>query len=221
MRIEVGAALDHVVNLIAKRVGLVLKYAHMARYEMEDVGHVNVSRLRSTHGASRTFGQGPDGFAESDERRSYVELGAHPRLWARPEDASSVSDGLWQMRCVGGPRRFLQKSRFFGAIRVSVARRQTRIVYDAFIDLVGAGKSRVDTGAVAAYMRERDHPMDAWEIRGEFFQLQQMGLIDLDADTAQWFSIPGRDFESAQAAMVGDGTAETNGQAEADGLRFR
>lgn len=75
------------------------------------------------------------------------------------------------------------------------------------MDLVGAGKSRVDTGDVAAYMRERDHPMDAWEIRGEFFQLQQMGLIDLDADTAQWFSVSGRDFESAQAAV------ETNGQA--------
>ena len=75
------------------------------------------------------------------------------------------------------------------------------------MDLVGAGKSRVDTGDVAAYMRERDHPMDAWEIRGEFFQLQQMGLIGLDADTAQWFSVSGRDFESAQAAF------ETNGQA--------
>ena len=89
------------------------------------------------------------------------------------------------------------------------------------MDLVGAGKSRVDTGDVAAYMRERDHPMDAWEIRGEFFQLQQMGLVNLDADTAQWFSVPGRDFESAQAAMADDGAAEINGQAEADDVRFR
>lgn len=82
------------------------------------------------------------------------------------------------------------------------------------MDLVGAGKNRVDTGDVAAYMRERDHPMDAWEIRGEFFQLRRMGLIDLDADTAQWFAVSGRDLESAQAALAGDGAAETNGQAD-------
>ena len=89
------------------------------------------------------------------------------------------------------------------------------------MDLVGAGKSRVDTGDVAAYMRERDHPMDAWEIRGEFFQLRHMGLIELDADTAQWFSVSGRDYESAQAATAADGAVETNGRAEADDLRFR
>jgi len=89
------------------------------------------------------------------------------------------------------------------------------------MDLVGAGKSHVDTGDMAAYMRERDHPMDAWEIRGEFFQLRQMGLIGLDTDVAQWFSVPGQDFESAQAAMVGDGAAETNGQADGDDVRFR
>ncbi len=95
---------------------------------------------------------------------------------------------------------------------MSVAQRQTRIVYDAFMDLVGAGKTLVDTGDVAAYMRDRDHPMDAWEIRGEFYQLREMGLIDLDADSAQWFSVPGGDFETARATAQ-DG-AETNGQAE-------
>ena len=95
---------------------------------------------------------------------------------------------------------FCKNRGFSGALRVSVARRQTRIVYDAFMDLVGAGKSLVDTGDVATYMRDRDYPMDAWEIRGEFFQLRQMGLIDLDADSAQWFSVPGGDFDSARAA---------------------
>ena len=94
---------------------------------------------------------------------------------------------------------------------MSVAERQTRIVYDAFMDLVSAGKTLVGTGDVAAYMRDIDHPMDAWEIRGEFYQLRQMGLIDLDADSAQWCLIAGRDFESARAASR-DGV-ETNGQA--------
>ena len=106
---------------------------------------------------------------------------------------------------------FCKNPNFSGALRVSVARRQTRIVYDAFMDLVGAGKALVDTGDVASYMRDRDHPMDAWEIRGEFFQLRQMGLIDLDADSAQWFSVSGRDFDSARAAGR---DVETNGQAE-------
>ena len=105
---------------------------------------------------------------------------------------------------------------------MSVAQRQTRIVYDAFMELVGQGKSLVGTGDVAAYMRDRDYPMDAWEIRGEFFQLQQMGLIDLDADSAQWFSVSGRDFDSARAAGEG---AKTNGQEagprSAGDVRFR
>ena len=105
------------------------------------------------------------------------------------------------------------KNRIFsGALRVSVAQRQTRIVYDAFMDLVGGGKTLVNTGDVAAYMRDRDHPMDAWEIRGEFYQLREMGLLDLDAESAQWFSVPGGDFETARA--TGRGGAETNGQAE-------
>ena len=95
---------------------------------------------------------------------------------------------------------------------MSVARRQTRIVYDAFMDLVGEGNSLLGTGDVAPYMRDRDHPMDAWEIRGEFFQLQRMGLIDLDADSAQWFAVSGRDFDSARAAARAGGGAETNGQ---------
>ena len=118
------------------------------------------------------------------------------------------------------PADFCKNRVFFGAFRVSLARRQTRIVYDALMDLVSAGKSRIDTGDVAAYMRERNHPMDAWEIRGEFFQLRHMGLIELDADTAQWSSVSGRDFESAEAEMIVDGAAETNGQAKADDVRF-
>lgn len=109
---------------------------------------------------------------------------------------------------------FCKNPGFSGALRVSVARRQTRIVYDAFMDLVSDSKTLVDTGDVAAYMRDRDHPMDAWEIRGEFFQLRQMGLIDLDADSAQWFSVPGGDFDSARAASWGDGGTASNGQAE-------
>ena len=95
---------------------------------------------------------------------------------------------------------------------MSVAQRQTRIVYDAFMDLVGQGQSLVGTGDVAMYMRDRDHPMDAWEIRGEFFLLQQMGLIDLDDDSAQWFWVSGQDFDSARAAGRGGEGAETNGQ---------
>ena len=120
---------------------------------------------------------------------------------------------------------FCKNRVFSGALRVSVAERQTRIVYDAFMDLVGEGKSLVGTGDVAMYMRDLDHPMDAWEIRGEFFQLQQMGLIDLDADTAQWFSVSGRDFDSARAAGRGGEGAETNGREarprSAGDIRFR
>ena len=120
---------------------------------------------------------------------------------------------------------FCKNRDFSGSLRVSVAQRQTRIVYDAFMDLVGEGKSLIGTGDVATYMRDLDHPMDAWQISGEFFQLQQMGLIDLDADSAQWFSVSGQDFDSARAAVRGGEGAETNGQEArprtAGDVRFR
>lgn len=133
----------------------------------------------------------------------------------RPQDRTTPERWfrLWRRR-VADAADFCKNRGFSGALRVSVARRQTRIVYDAFMDLVGAGKSLVVTGDVAAYMRDRDYPLDAWEIRGEFFQLRQMGLIDLDADTAQWFPVPGGDFDSARAASRGDGGAASNGQAD-------
>ena len=131
----------------------------------------------------------------------------------------------WRRMALADAADFCKNRGFSGSLRVSVAQRQTRIVYDAFMDLVGEGKSLVGTGDVATYMRDRDHPMDAWEIRGEFFQLQRMGLIDIDADTAQWFSVSGRDFDSARAADQGGGGAETNGQEatprSAGDVRFR
>ena len=38
----------------------------------------------------------------------------------------------------------------------------------------------VEIGDIAAYMRARNHPMDAWQIRGELSTLKAMGLVEID-----------------------------------------
>ena len=83
---------------------------------------------------------------------------------------------------------------------MSEARRQTRFVYDGFMELANGRGGVVEVGDIAAYMRERNHPMDAWQIRGELSTLEAMGLVEIDKETAGWRPVSGQDFESVQAA---------------------
>ena len=83
---------------------------------------------------------------------------------------------------------------------MSEAQRLTRTIYDAFCALIEGGAEHVRPGDIATYMRDRNQPMDAWQIYGEFRILEQMGLVYVDAKSGFWFPVAGQDFESAQAA---------------------
>jgi len=61
---------------------------------------------------------------------------------------------------------------------VSEARRQTRIVYEGFMELAGSNDGVVEVGDIATYMRVRNRPMGGWEIRGELSRLRALGLVE-------------------------------------------
>ncbi len=83
---------------------------------------------------------------------------------------------------------------------MSEARRQTRIVYEGFVELASDNGGVVEVGDIAAYMRARNRPMGGWEIRGELSRLRELGLVEVDASTASWRAVEGQDFDSAVAA---------------------
>jgi len=83
---------------------------------------------------------------------------------------------------------------------VSEARRQTRIVHEAFLTVAAANGGQVSVGDIATCMRDLNRPMGAWEIRGELSQLRKLGLIDVDENAASWFAVDGQDFDTAAAA---------------------
>lgn len=83
---------------------------------------------------------------------------------------------------------------------MSEARRQTRIVYEGFMELAGSNDGVVEVGDIATYMRARNRPMGGWEIRGELSRLRALGLVEVDEETACWRPVEGQDFDSAVAA---------------------
>ena len=83
---------------------------------------------------------------------------------------------------------------------MSEARRQTRIVYESFMELAHGNGGVVEVGDIATYMRGRNRPMGAWEIRGELSRLRALGLVEVDDSTATWRPVEGQDFDSAVAA---------------------
>ena len=80
---------------------------------------------------------------------------------------------------------------------MSEARRQTRIVYDAFMEIVANGKSTVRQSDVIESLRSRNQPLGIWKVTGEFSTLAQLNLIQLDPKTGLWFAVEGRGFDEA------------------------
>jgi len=83
---------------------------------------------------------------------------------------------------------------------VSEARRQTRIVYEGFMELANGNGGVVEVGDLVTYLRGRNRPMGAWEVRGELSTLQAAGLVAVDEESASWRPVEGQDFDSAYAA---------------------
>lgn len=80
--------------------------------------------------------------------------------------------------------------------------RRTKIVYDAAAALAESGAASFRPGDVAAHLRPTETPFGAWEVRGELSNLERLGLVELDADTATWCLVPGRTFDIAAAKAV-------------------
>ena len=79
--------------------------------------------------------------------------------------------------------------------------RRTKIVYEA-VTALAAGARSFRPGDVAAHLRPTETPFGAWEVRGELFNLERLGLVELDADSATWRLVPGRTFDIAAAKAV-------------------
>ena len=84
--------------------------------------------------------------------------------------------------------------------------RRTKVVFDALAALQRAGRASVRPGDVTAHLREHGLPVGAWEVRGELSNLERLGLIELDEDTAVWRLVAGAEFsiDAANAAYNGE-----------------
>jgi repressor of nif and glnA expression len=69
---------------------------------------------------------------------------------------------------------------------------RTRLVLDAIEQLIGDGASEVRPGDVAALLREKGQPLGAWEVRYEFSNLEQEGLMTSDPDSGAWHPADGQ-----------------------------
>lgn len=99
---------------------------------------------------------------------------------------------LWQEPCGDPPQE----------PGVSEQARRTKTVYDAVSALNEAGKPAFRPGDVTAHLRESDSPIGAWEVRGELTNLERLGLIVLDEDSATWRVVNGASFSVEEAKIA-------------------
>ncbi len=69
---------------------------------------------------------------------------------------------------------------------MSIDRRRTEIVRSIVVELFESGRKSIRPGDVNDVLRERNAPMGSWEVRAEFTNLERLGVIVLDKDTADW-----------------------------------
>ena len=80
--------------------------------------------------------------------------------------------------------------------------RRTKIVYDAAIALREQGASAFLPGDVTAHLRAAGAPFGAWEVRGELSNLERLGLVALDEDSAAWRCVNGAAFSIEDAERL-------------------
>ena len=88
---------------------------------------------------------------------------------------------------------------------MSEALRLTKAIYGAICRVVADGNDSLRPGDIVGYMRDEGRPLDSWEVRGQFSQLENLGLLKLDAATGIWQLVDGVDFDAA--------TTQANGSA--------
>ena len=93
-------------------------------------------------------------------------------------------------------------TRYPVSLRSGEAARRTRTVFEAVVALVGEGATHFRPGDVATHLRDAEHPIGAWEIRGEFSKLEQMELIEVDPELAIWRLVDGGEFSIEEARRL-------------------
>lgn len=69
------------------------------------------------------------------------------------------------------------------------ALRNTKIIFDAFVEVSCSGTRAVKPGDLVQYMREQNDPMGIWKIIGELNKLKELGLIRFEEESARWFLV--------------------------------
>ena len=80
--------------------------------------------------------------------------------------------------------------------------RRTKTVFDAVAALQNVGSKPFRPGDVTAHLRAMGEPVGAWEVRGELSNLERMGLIVLDEETATWRLVNGASFSIEAAKSI-------------------
>ncbi|MXY51621.1 MAG: hypothetical protein F4Y86_03695 [Gammaproteobacteria bacterium] len=88
------------------------------------------------------------------------------------------------------------------SLRSGEAARRTRTVFEAVVALVGEGATQFRPGDIATHLRDAEHPIGAWEIRGEFTKLERMELIEVDPELAVWHLVDGASFSIEEARKL-------------------
>lgn len=104
--------------------------------------------------------------------------------------------GFWQSRVFG----------LLSGAGLSERARRTKIVFDAVAALREAGGEDFEPGDVTSRLRADGMPFGAWEVRGELSNLQRLGLVALDEQTARWRLVNGADFSIDAANAAYDGS---------------
>jgi hypothetical protein len=116
---------------------------------------------------------------------------------ASDDSGTSVSTGF-----LVKPPRF---SLGIPKLAVSEALRLTKTIYGAICRVVADGNDSLRPGDIVGYMRDEGRPLDSWEVRGQFSQLENLGLLKIDVATGIWQLVDGVDFDEA--------TTQANGSA--------
>ena len=69
---------------------------------------------------------------------------------------------------------------------MSLDRKRTEIVYEIARGLVAGGRAVFRSGDVCSVLRDRNQPLSAWQVRGEFHTLKEQGLIQLNSESGDW-----------------------------------
>jgi len=83
---------------------------------------------------------------------------------------------------------------------LSIERKRTETVYGVLRELAEGGRPVFRPGDVCSVMRERNQPMGAWLVRGEFHVLEQESLIEPIPETGDW-RLTGNEMTASDARL--------------------